>query len=368
MLSTGLTAFTIVSCIILIFSASPVLSSNKKPVQMPKKKVLDMHAHIAGIGAGNSGCYISERMRKSWKFNIYLKSFGVTAKELEKYGDSILIRRFSEELAESEYVNGAVVLSMDGVINEKGELDLEESEFYIPNDYVANEVKKYDNLYFGASINPYRKNALEMLDKAAKDGAVLIKWLPSIQHIDPADERIIPFYLHLKKLGLPLLTHTGDEHSFTKAKNEFADPERLRLPLKLGVTVIAAHAGTSGENDGIDNMERLLPMFKTYPNLYADISSLTQVNKKKYLPRLLKHKHLYSRLLYGTDMPLIKTGLTSPLFHTLSLSPNQLVGLMKIDNPWDQDVKLKMALGVPEELFTNSWDILITDRQMRRNK
>ncbi len=366
MIATGLTVFTIVSFIILIFS-SPVQSSNKNPVQMPEKKILDMHAHIAGIGAGNSGCYISPRMRKSWKFNIYLKSFGVTEKELEEHGDSILIKRFSEELAGSEYVNGAVILSMDGVVNEKGELDLAESEFYIPNDYVANEVKKYENLYFGASINPFRKYAIEMLDKAAKDGAVLIKWLPSIQHIDPADERIIPFYLHMKKLGLPLLTHTGDEHSFTKAKNEFADPERLHLPLKLGVTVIAAHAGTSGENNGIDNMERLLPMFKKYSNLYADISSLTQINKKKYLPRLLEHKHLHKRLLYGTDMPLIKTGLTSPLFHTLSISPTELLALMKTDNPWDQDVKLKMALGVPKELFTNSWDMLIADRQKRRN-
>ena len=76
------------------------------------------------------------------------------------------------------------------------------------------------------------------------------KWLPPIQHIDPANQRLVPFYLRLKELGLPLLSHTGSEHSFTRARNELGDPERLRLPLSLGVTVIAAHAAGSGRNQG----------------------------------------------------------------------------------------------------------------------
>lgn len=33
-------------------------------------------------------------------------------------------------------------------------------------------------LRFGASINPYRRDALELLDKAVEAGAVLMKWLP----------------------------------------------------------------------------------------------------------------------------------------------------------------------------------------------
>jgi hypothetical protein len=33
-------------------------------------------------------------------------------------------------------------------------------------------------------------------------------------------------------------------------------------------------------------------MFKKYPNLYADISSLTQVNKRKYLKEVLKNDDL----------------------------------------------------------------------------
>ena len=40
---------------------------------------------------------------------------------------------------------------------------------------------------FDASVNPYRRDALERLDGAVASGAVLLKWLPSIQEIDPAD-------------------------------------------------------------------------------------------------------------------------------------------------------------------------------------
>jgi predicted TIM-barrel fold metal-dependent hydrolase len=344
--------------ILLILLVKPGLSSAGAGAYTPEKKILDMHAHIAGIGAGNSGCFISEAMRNSWKFRIYLKSFGVSEKEVKESGDSIIIKRLSEELSESEYVRAAVILAMDGVVDDKGELDLARTEFYIPNEYVAGEIKKYDNLYFGASINPFRRDAVERLDMAVREGAVLVKWLPSIQFIDPSDKRIVPFYLRLKEHGLPLLTHAGDEHSFTKAKNEFADPQRLHLPLKLGVTVIAAHAGTSGKNEGIDNMQRLLPMFDEYPNLYADISSLTQINKMRYLGKLLKHKNIHGRLLYGTDMPLIKTGLTSPLFHIFKLSPREFISLLKTDNPWDRDVRLKKALGVPEGIFTNADSVI----------
>ena len=52
------------------------------------------------------------------------------------------------------------------------------------------------------------------------------------------------------ELDLPLLSHAGDERSFTQAADELADPMRLRLPLELGVRVIAAHIGSTGKNQG----------------------------------------------------------------------------------------------------------------------
>lgn len=48
-----------------------------------------------------------------------------------------------------------------GAVDTQGKLDLPRTEIYIPNEYVAALVKRYPDLfYFGASINPYRKDAL----------------------------------------------------------------------------------------------------------------------------------------------------------------------------------------------------------------
>jgi len=318
------------------------------------KNIIDIHCHTAGTGAGGSGCFVSRSLRESWKYRIYLKAFGVTEKELQTEGDGLILRRLSENLAGSRRVAAAVVLAMDGVVGDTGEVDTARTEMYIPNEFVAAETNRYPNLLFGASINPYRRDAVERLEKAADSGAVLVKWLPSIQHIDPADKRVVPFYLRMKELGLPLLTHTGEESSFTWTRNELGDPQLLRLPLSLGVTVIAAHAASNGKNHDERNFDRFLRLSRDYPNLYADISALTQLNRLGHLARLLKYRELHGRLLYGTDMPLLNTGIVSPFAFPFRVSPAKMLAIARIANPWDRDVALKQALGVTAEIFASS--------------
>ena len=321
---------------------------------MPDSMIVDIHCHTGGIGAGGSGCFVSPALCGSWRFPLYLRSFGVTETELRIEGDGLVIRRLSESLAGSCRVSRAVILAMDGVIGDNGEPDAGRTELYIPNEFVSHEVRRYHNLLYGASINPLRRDAIERLDRAAAEGAVLIKWLPSIQEIDPADKRFIPFYRRLAELDLPLLTHTGEESSFTRTRDELGDPERLRLPLAEGVTVIAAHASSNGRNAGEKNHDRFIRLAASFPNLYADISALTQVNRLGHLERLLRHGELHERLLYGTDMPLIKTGITSPWFYACRLSPAKVRRIAAIANPWDQDVELKLAMGMTEGMFANS--------------
>lgn len=325
---------------------------------MQSKSIIDIHCHTAGIGAGGSGCFVSPALMGSWKYRIYLRAFGVTDKELRQQGDGLILRRISEKLEQSQRVSAAVILAMDGVIGDDGALDREKTEIYTPNAFVAAETRRHPNLLFGASINPQRRDSIERLEQAAVDGAVLIKWLPSIQHIDPADERLAPFYLKLKELGLPLLTHTGAESSFTLTRDELGDPERLRLPLSLGVTVIAAHAASNGKNHGESNYDRFLRLCRAFPNLYADISALTQMNRLGQLQRVVKNKELQGRLLYGTDLPLLNTGLVTPFAFPSSLSPRQMHAIARIANPWDQDVALKEALGVSEDVFHKAGSII----------
>lgn len=324
----------------------------------PRKNIIDIHCHTAGIGAGNSGCFVCDSMRCNLRYKLFLKAFGVTEDDLLREGDGLVMRLISEELERSQRVAAAVILAMDGVVSEDGELDLGRTEIYIPNQFVAAETAKYENLLFGASVNPLRRDAIERLQQAAEQGAVLLKWLPSIMHMDPADERFVPFYLKLKELGLPLLTHTGAESSFTTARNELADPERLRLPLSLGVKVIAAHAASNGTNGGESNHKRFLRLCGEFPNLYADISALTQVNRLGHLTRLLKHRELHGRLIYGSDMPLLNTPIVTPFAYPHELSPRRMLQISRIGNPWDQDVALKEALGVPEEVFERAGRII----------
>jgi len=350
----GSTAVLVLLVVFLPGSLGPALA----PRPLPPGTYLDLHTHVAGIGAGDSGCFVAPGLRQGFKFGIYLRAFGVTEEEMAKHGDGLVAQRLAERVAASERVGGAVVLALDAALTPAGEPDWERTELYVPNAFIKRETDKYPNLFYGASINPLRPDALERLAQAKADGAVLIKWLPPIMHFDPADPRLVPFYQALVAHRLPLLTHTGDEHAFTRAEHHYGDPDRLRLPLSLGVTVIAAHAATPGKSQGESNLDRLLAMMTEYPNLYADISSLTQLNKLVFLGRLLPRDEARGRLLYGSDYPLVNTALISPWYYTLNLGWRDLRRLSKISNPFDRDVALKQALGMPPEVFTASAELL----------
>ena len=321
--------------------------------------IIDWHVHVAGLGYGGSGAFINSEMRNNYRFRFFMKWMNVTEKELAEKGDQIVFKKLSKNIASSKYVDQAVVLAIDGIINkDTGELDRQKTQFYVPNEFVARETAKYPNLLFGASINPNRKDAVQLLEKAVEEGAVLVKWIPSIMHIDPSDKRFIPFYKKMVQLNIPLLTHTGMEKSFPNTRDELADPRRLELPLKMGVTVIAAHIATTGKSEGQDNFERILPMFTEYPNLYTDISSLTQINKPGYLARALKVPGLTERMLYGTDWPLQYFPLVSPWYHIRHIGIRNAWRISKIDNKWDRDVKLKQAFGVPDAVFSRVVGVL----------
>ncbi len=97
--------------------------------------------------------------------------------------------------------------------------------------------------------------------------------------------------------------------------------------------MIAAHAASNGLSNGEANFRRILSLFDEFPNLYADISSLPQLNRLGHLPRLLRNKHLYGRLLYRTDMPIVNSGITSPWFHAYRLLPRSLARALREKNP-----------------------------------
>ena len=321
-----------------------------RPVEPIPAGIVDMHCHIAGLGAGGSGCFVSPALRDNWRFTIYLRSFGVTKEEMLKEGDSLVGDRISQSLAQSKYVSRAVALALDGVVDSDGNLDTNRTEVYVPNEFVAEVAARHTNLLFGASANPYRRDALARLEWAKAHGAVLVKWIPPIMDIDPADPRLVPFYKKMAELKLPLLSHTGMEKSFSRSTEELGDPDKLRLPLSLGVTVVAAHIASAQKYHGERGPDRLARMMGEFPSLFADISALTQFDRAGALKEALTRPEFSGRLVYGTDYPLINTLMVSP-WYSFHLSLAQKFSIWRTKNPWDRDVMTKHDLGVPTDVF-----------------
>ena len=328
-----------------------------RPVEPIPTDIVDMHCHIAGIGAGGSGCWVSPRMLNNWRFGIYLRSFGVTKKEVVAKGDFIIGDKISASLAQSRFVRQAVLLALDGVVDGQGNLDTNRTEVYVPNKFVAAVCAQHTNLLFGCSVNPYRPDALARLEWAKAHGAVLVKWIPNIMAIHPDDPRLIPFYKKMAELNLPLLCHTGEEKSFSHAADDLGDPEKLRLPLSLGVKVIAAHIASGGVYHGERGPDRLAKLMREYPNLFTDISALTNVNKPGCLQEALTQPAFTGRLVYGTDYPLINTALESP-WYSFHLTLRQQWEIWRTKNPWDRDVLEKHYLGVQTETFARPAQML----------
>src|SRR5258708_6629310 len=82
------------------------------PTPLPEVPLIDMHCHTAGLGAGGSGCFVSEKLRHSFKLGFYFRAFGVTEKEILRDGDAIVLDRLAARLAGSHHVGRAVVLAL----------------------------------------------------------------------------------------------------------------------------------------------------------------------------------------------------------------------------------------------------------------
>ena len=99
-------------------------------------------------------------------------------------------------------------------------------------------------------------------------------------------------------------------------------------------------------------------MLPNYPNLYTDISSLTQINKRRYLRRALEIGGLDARMVYGSDWPLQFFPLVSRWWHFGSAPLSELRYAGGFDNPLDRDIAIKAALGVPAAVFTRTAEVL----------
>jgi uncharacterized protein len=325
------------------------------------RSLIDCHVHLAALPDGDNGCFISPKLLRSPLFRFLLWK-----QDLSEAHPRETNRRYLEhlltELRASKHVSKAVLLGMDGFYDRTGLLNLQHTDFLVGNDYVFETVRAYPDIFLaGPSINPQREDAIDEVHRCADAGAVLIKVLPNAQHFNPADQRYKPFYRALVQRKLPFLSHVGYEFSLIGRDQSLGDPDRLRLALEEGVTVIAAHACSYG----LIFYERFLPTFldlcRHYPNFYADISALTQPHRLKMLLHLRHHPELHSRLLFGTDYPL-------SVFHVAAwgrVGFGRLWEMIRAKNRFDRQVEVCEGLNLG---FRSFGDLLSESAARRINR
>ncbi|MEW6108397.1 MAG: hypothetical protein AB1632_04395 [Nitrospirota bacterium] len=339
---------------------------------MNKKKVVDIHIQVFGLGDSGKGCFISKDFIFSNTFISMLMALKVDSFNLsdEKIKNVLL-----NTIDTSEKIDCAVLLAIDGV-HKNGKFILSESQIVIPNDYVIDLVKDNKRLLFGASVHPYReaKQMLSETERCINEGAVLFHWIPSSQQINPEDERCIPFYIRLVRGGIPLICNTGEEFSRTSSlingnSNRFNDIRRLIKALDIGLKIIVSQGSFTYhaqpfQHLGRNTFEELMGMLRVSEekkwNLYADISSFCTPSRITYLERIKKEidngNISRKRFLYGSGFP---TPVVDINILRKSLNPNELLKYIRQQrNLLDNTYNILREFGIHDSIFTNAWDVL----------
>ena len=310
---------------------------------------IDAHVHLMGADQEKHKCFISPAMRKSVTAWYLSKMAGVSLRVSDEIFDLAYADHLARLVREASSLDKALIFGMDGLRDSAGALD-PRTEALVSNDWTMEVVARHPDVFiFGASIHPARPDAIDELDRCAEAGGVCVKWVPPSMGIDPAEKRFTGFYRRMKEHGMVLTSHTGYEHSVFVIDQSLGDPERLRLPLELGLTVVAGHAGTSGF---IHKVEYFPNMVKLFKNLYADTSAIANPVRFTYRQRLLEPP-LLDRLIQGTDYPVPPT----PILWPGAIGPIKAARIQSTLNPFDRDYLGKIASGFPPEQFHRGWDV-----------
>lgn len=283
-----------------------------------------------------------------------IKGVGLPVSTLKHDMDDLYAENLVHQIRSSE-LDAAVVLAQDIPYDTAGKPMLDEAQFYIPNEYVAQLAQQHSEIIPACSIHPGRPDAMEELERCIEAKMPVLKLLPNCLNIDYDDQRYFPFWERMAEAGMVLLSHTGGEMTVKVYDSSYGDPNKLSPILDCGVTVIAAHsAGRSGIFDP-DWTADLISMFAQYPRLYADNSALCSPNRARTMKHILP-ADIQQRIIHGSDYPVPVSGIGPWLSGHLSWTQNRAI--KKESNILQRDYLLKKAIGFEESTFTRMDEIL----------
>jgi predicted TIM-barrel fold metal-dependent hydrolase len=317
-------------------------------------KPIDMHVHIVGNGSGGTGCWLRVNLRRVFMATYMLRHIGLPMRAMKGDLDGLYVERLLE-MVRSSSLSAIVILAHDHVYDKHGRVNADVDSFYVPNDYVLSLARQHPEFLPAVSIHPARPDAIEELERCLAGGAVMMKCLPNCQDIDCNDARYTRFWERMAEEGVPLLAHTGGEHTLPVVRPDLADPRTLDLPLRCGVTVIAAHCGTKSGLADPEYFYTFDEMTRRYPNLYGDTSAFNVPIRGRHVPQCLREP-LVSRALHGSDFPVPVMGHWAWLKGLISW--NDFRRCEQMSNVIEKDYQLKVAMGFPADVFTRIYQLL----------
>ena len=309
---------------------------------------IDCHVHIVGNGSSGSGCWIRSKAHQ-WPLQaLMVRHIGLPVSALKGDLDRLYVEKLLQWVAESS-LDAIVILAQEQVYRENGDLMDDFGTAYVPNEYVLGLARKHPEFLPAVSIHPARRDAMEELEKCIAGGAVMMKCLPNCQNIDCANPRFRKFWERMAEAGMPLLAHTGGEHTLQIVRPEYADPRTLKLPLECGVTVIAAHSASKSGFTDPEYFQHFAQMCADYPNFYGDNSAFNIPIRSRVVPASLRTP-VVEKMLHGSDYPV-------PIFGHWAwmrglIDWKTFRRWQKHANPIERDYQFKRAMGFPDETFT----------------
>ena len=310
-------------------------------------KVVDAHCHVGLLGDEYPQWgQMSAWYRKQIVYQAFLVYGRLNAGNVSDH----TLRAATERAIGESKVDHAVCLALDPVYDRQGQRRADLSHMWVDNGYILDLRRSLgDKVLLGASVHPYDPTFKERVRTSVEQGAVLLKWLPSAQQIDLADERIQDAltFLATAREGapLPLLLHCGPEYAIPSSDprtasydylrwtwwdrfwNSLRGSEKwyrprprkirrnLRAGLEAGAVIIFAHCGLPYyaphrlskflEHSEFRTVSRYL---RKYPadnssggRCYADVSAIVTPFRRSYFGAIQRLPP--QSLLFGSDFP-----------------------------------------------------------------
>jgi mannonate dehydratase len=289
-------------------------------------KVWDCHAHLLGIGDDGDDVGFARETRIIDRplaaiQDLAFRNAACVADVPAAGLDAALASRLLALAEGMPAGHKLLLLALDPWHDAAGRRDLAHTHFWVGNDYCAGIARRHPERFeWVASVHPHRADASEAIERAVRDGALGLKWIPSEQGIDPASPRCDRAYAALAQLKLPLITHAGEERA-APGDDALGNPLRLRRALEHGVRVVVAHCASMGEDRDLDQgpqgpvvesfalFERMMDESAHVGRLFGDISAITQSARagrplRRVLERARAGGDWAQRLFNGSDYPI----------------------------------------------------------------